>query len=173
MNLNNFLFNPDLNAFTRLLTKEIMQFEHNTNCTFSPLNKRNHAQWLPHDDFLEWDPCPDDICYGRFYEYQPSPTNTAKTEIWVGLEILKKDGVFFSVWIDRINAPNYHASFINKHGGSKTNISELLAPNTSTDYYIVRLLDTEFTNYCSSAKGISGNLAWLSIIQSFFTEVFF
>jgi hypothetical protein len=173
MELKDFLYNPDLNAFTRLLTKEIMQFEQN-NCKFLPINKRNYAQWLPHDDFFEWDPSPNDICYGRYYTYQPliNTLITKNIEIWVGLEILK-DRVFFSLWIEKTSIQNYGTSFITKHGGLKTGFSELLNVNTSSDYFIIRLLDTEFSNYCSYVKGISVNQTGINNLQKFFTEVLF
>jgi hypothetical protein len=175
MELKDFLFNPDFNAFTRLLTKEIMQFEKNTACKFIPVNKRNYTQWLPHEDFMEWDPCPNDICFGRYYKYQLPPQNTAITanaEIWIGLEILKKE-MFFTVWIEKTSVPNYDSSFTTKYGGQSANISALLKSNTSDDYFIIRLNDKQFTDYISSVKGISGNTAGLKIIQNFFTEVLF
>jgi hypothetical protein len=171
MKLKDFLFNPDFNAFTRLLTKEILQFEKNTACKFTPVNKRNYTQWLPHEDFFEWDPCPNDICFGRYYQYQPPPQNTANAEIWIGLEILKTE-IFFSVWIEKTSAPNYDSSFIKKYG-QNTNISILLKSNTSTDYFIIRLVDKQFTDYISSVKGISGNTAGLTIVQDFLKEVLF
>ena len=175
MKLEDFLFNPDFYAFTRLLTKEIIQFEQTAHGNFSPKKKIKNDQWLPHDDFFNWDPCPNDIFYGRYYQYQPSAANTAitaATEIWIGLEILKK-GVSFIVWIEKSTTPNYEALFKNKQREQKINISELLDVNTPPDYFIIRLDNAKFENYCSSVKGVPSNQSGLNIIQDFFAEVFF
>ena len=168
MQLKNFVFNPDLYSFTRLLTKELLAFEQTHQCRFVPQNKKGCSQWLPHDDFLERDPTPNNLCYGRYLEYQPNgncSVLTASTELWIGLEFIKGSGVFFSVWVDSHQASNYDQNYTAKNPVC----SEIIPGSPSPDYFIVRWDNAYFENYCKAAKGISGALP-NNAIQDFLSE---
>jgi hypothetical protein len=76
-----------------------------------------------------------------------------------------KKAVYFSVWIDRHQAPGYAQI------GSQ--YSSVLPANPSPNYWIVRLENTQtdlFANYCNAVQGCSGNSQDKDIIQDFLTE---
>jgi hypothetical protein len=81
----------------RLLTGELYTFEQKNNCRLVPHDKRNHTLWKPHADFLEWAPSPNEICYGRYLEYQPNGNArfTGNTGIMDRTGDYEKSRVFF------------------------------------------------------------------------------
>jgi hypothetical protein len=155
--------------FSRFVTKAIIAVEKTVPCTIVPYNKRLYAQWLPHEDISEWDPSPNDVCYGRYLKYsRPLGGDTPKPQtinFWAGLEILKKN-IRFSIWIENPVAPAYLSYLKSSH-----TYIDVVDENSSTDYIIVYLNDDEFQKFCDATTGTSGIPTNTQILYGFMMEI--